>query len=184
MNFNSKTIFLTYPQCPLLSKEVCSTTLRNLLEQYQPRFVRVAHEHHVDDGDHLHCLVMLGTRCHTRNAGYFDILGYHPNIQAPRKVNDVYEYCGKDGDIIDWGEYTAPGTSKWDDLVASETSEDFWTNAKSISRDYVINHERLEYYANKHYAKVVQPYVPDPTFEFSPDPIMTNWVENELNKVS
>jgi len=47
-------------------------------------------------------------------------------------------------------------------------------------RDYVLNHERLEYFGKKHFAEKKEPYV-SPFTEFRLPEIVTRWFETEFN---
>jgi len=117
------TFFLTYPRCELDHNDII-----NGLQQVKPVvWARVARERHQDQGLHIHAIVRFDGRVRTRgNARIFDIGGHHPNIQVPRAIKHVLEYCAKDGDFRDYG--TPPtGKSKsglYDTLVQAAKSGD------------------------------------------------------------
>jgi len=47
-------------------------------------------------------------------------------------------------------------------------------------RDFILNHEKLEYFAAKHFAKQKEPYVSLFT-DFVIPPVVTNWLTNDFN---
>lgn len=154
----SKTIFLTYPRCDLDKQHVLATLVATLTP-WGPH-IRVSREHHEDGGFHLHAFIRLDRKPNFRLASVFDIDGYHPNIDSRiRDPKATFDYVSKDGDYCDHG---APGTltTKWASVLSASTVEDFWTTVCEVSpKDYVINHERLEYYALKKFADVGTAYV-------------------------
>lgn len=97
---DATTFFLTYPQT-----DISHDTLYNFLQSIKPVvWARVAREAHEDGSPHLHCIVRFGARVKTRsNMALFDVEGRHPNIQVPRRIKDVLEYCAKDGNFQDYG---------------------------------------------------------------------------------
>lgn len=94
------TFFLTYPQ-----SDFDHDTVHNALQLVKPVvWARVARERHEDGNWHIHAIVRFGARVRgSTNARIFDIEGRHPNIQVPRRIKDVLEYCAKDGDYRDYG---------------------------------------------------------------------------------
>lgn len=48
------------------------------------------------------------------------------------------------------------------------------------ARDYVLNHERLEYFGRKHFAEIKTPYVPLFT-DFVLPLAVKNWIDDEFN---
>nr|WPR18792.1 MAG: hypothetical protein [Crogonang virus 111] len=97
---DAKGWFLTYPQCSLHKEEVLATLkmLRPGLKQ-----VLVSSELHSDGHPHLHCYLYYETKWSCRNEKYFDIQGFHPNIQAAKSLKAVELYIKKDGDFIQEG---------------------------------------------------------------------------------
>lgn len=66
-------------------------------------------------------LISLQRKFRTRNERYFDLDDgrggrFHPNIQSPRNLPDVYEYVTKDGDYLEEGDKPSvllpPGQSR------------------------------------------------------------------------
>jgi len=97
---DATTFFLTYAQSDLQHQQVYDA-----LQSIKPVvWARVAREAHEDGNPHIHVIVRFGARVKTRsNARVFDIMGRHPNIQVVRRINDVLEYCAKDGNYQDFG---------------------------------------------------------------------------------
>ena len=57
---NTKTVFLTYPQCSAKKEELRDFLVANYdVEKYV-----IAHEEHKDGGDHLHALVRFTKKVH------------------------------------------------------------------------------------------------------------------------
>jgi len=46
-------------------------------------------------------MLQYATPVNTRNSRYFDIEGYHPNVQSARRPKDVLAYIRKDGTFLD-----------------------------------------------------------------------------------
>jgi len=154
----SKHILLTYPRCDV-DKNDLLVDLVALLLPHTPH-IRVARELHEDGSPHLHAYIRLERKPNIRTERFFDLRGHHPNIDGRiRDPQATFNYVSKDGDYCDHGQ---PGslTHKWQDILLATTAEDFWTTVKEVSpKDYVVNHERLEYFASKHYAAVSSVYV-------------------------
>lgn len=47
-------------------------------------------------------------------------------------------------------------------------------------RDYILNHERLEYFGKKHFIEKKEPYV-SPFTDFILPPLVQNWLDSEFN---
>jgi len=93
---HARTFFLTYPHCDL-----GSDILRDFLvtERGVSRYI-VCNELHEDGSPHLHALIIYDKAKRITNDGYFNIRGYHPNIQRGRNTKAIFEYCRKDGNYI------------------------------------------------------------------------------------
>lgn len=91
---DSKYLFLTYPKCPL-AKEDMLKHLEFKLRRFSPTYIGVSQELHQDGTEHLHCLVQLSKRCCIRRCEFFDLLNYHPNVQAARDCIKIYDYISK-----------------------------------------------------------------------------------------
>lgn len=97
---DATTFFLTWPQSDFTHDQV-----HEFLQSIKPVvWARVGLERHESGDPHCHAIVRFGSRVKTRsNVRLFDILGRHPNIQVPRRIKDVLEYVGKDGNFKDYG---------------------------------------------------------------------------------
>lgn len=73
---------------------------------------RVCAELHANGEPHLHALLLLHGCLQTRNPRYFDIEGYHCNMQAARSAKAVSAYIKKGGDFIDDGDVGATGDAE------------------------------------------------------------------------
>lgn len=103
MQINNAKFFLTYPKCTLTKEEVLQKLpLREDIREYV-----ISQEKHMDGTDHIHCVVHYSNRIRTRDARYFDIDGFHPNIKTLKTKADLARtsrYVVKDGNFITEGE--------------------------------------------------------------------------------
>lgn len=149
---NAKNILLTYAQCAEPKED-----LLEHLKQFGDGFIRVGHELHQDGGHHLHAVMRFTEPVRTKSQKFFDWRGFHPNIVGCRNPDKATEYAGKDGDFIDYGEN--PTKKSWASLC-SGTEADFWNGVKTdYARDYVLNLEKLQYFATAHFKKEIPQYV-------------------------
>lgn len=169
----AKNLLLTYAQCPEPKED-----LLNFLKSIGDGFIRVGRELHTDGHYHLHACMRMDNPVRTKNERFFDWKGYHPNIVACRAPQRAMEYAGKDGDFIDSG--ILPSTGGWADACGAQSSDEFWNLMKNNHpRDYIINHEKLEYYANKKFKKDIGPYEPQHT-EFIVPVELEYWADQNL----
>lgn len=170
----AKNIFLTYPQCPL-SKTTLLQHLQVLLCD-KVSFIKISQEHHEDQQLHLHALILCHTKLHIRDASFFDLLNYHPNVQAARDVQASLRYLDKE-DPEPLCDGDAPQIKrKWSEALEATSKEEYMKTVAEISpRDFQINHERIEYFANKKFKTEVQPYVPK-VFTSIP-PLVQQWLD-------
>ena len=124
-------------------------------------------------------------KCNITNNRYFDVNGFHPNVQSAKDPLACLDYVKKDGDFIIHGE---PGLgldprSSWADAIAAATRDDFLSAVRSsYPRDYVINYDKIISFAESHYKPVEVPYQPSFT-EFNVDdlfPELTEWVDTNI----
>jgi len=157
-NFNAKNCFATYPQSAGLTKARLLEFFKSVAETV---YVVVGEELHDDEGLHFHVLACWDSKVHRRDARWLDVDGFHPNIQVPRKISEVADYCKKDGDFVEEGEL--PKTKRdWSVVVAAETRADMMLAVKEIApRDLVLNLEKLEYYASKRWRSEAVVYTPE-----------------------
>ena len=99
---STKTLFLTYPQCPI-EKEDALQQLQWILPNQITEYV-VARENHEDGNHHLHVFLRLDRKCETRNSRFFDLTGedrtYHGNYQGARSIKAVIKYVTKYQDYL------------------------------------------------------------------------------------
>lgn len=89
--FNAATIFLTYPQCSLTREQL----LEELHKLFEIKEYVVAQELHQDGQPHLHAFLKLERKINKRTSNFADVLGFHPNITAPRSIKAVILYVEK-----------------------------------------------------------------------------------------
>ncbi len=93
-----KKFFLTFPQNEE-TKESLAARLHTEFKDNLDAFV-IAHEHHVDGGDHLHVMLHLKEKLESRDRTYFDCLGIkHGNYQKQKSQGNDYSvllYCSKE----------------------------------------------------------------------------------------
>ena len=182
---NAKNVFLTYPRCTLPKEDL----LQHLLSLFPESTIRVGHELHRDEGDHLHAFIANKQPIRLKGdtaKSHFDFRGHHPNIQSARKPKECLNYCGKDGDYIDSAAFDLEPTKRcWSDVIKAESaSEALALSLELFPRDYVLNHEKLEYFINKHFKVEIPAYIPDPEqlFNITNYPDLTTWL-NQREKV-
>lgn len=186
--FNSKSAFLTYPQCPLTSQQL----LDYLRVTYTIREYLICQEDHQirdDDanaGTHLHAYVVFDRKLDIARVDLFDIvhdgITYHPNIQRPRSKKAVTEYIQKDGNYIT----NIEEKETWADAVKATNREDFFAIIERADpRSYVLYHDKLAAYADAKWAPVLEPeQIPDTaSFTNIPDEL-TDWVNTEVSKLN
>lgn len=111
---DATTFFLTYAQSDFTNEYL----LQHLQSIKPVVWARVARERHADGSPHSHAIVRFGARVKTRsNMGLFDLDGRHPNIQVPRGIKTVLEYCAKGGDYLDHGALPAEPGAVYDLLA-------------------------------------------------------------------
>lgn len=92
--FKGKKVGLTFPQCPLsLNQVLVALEPRLGIKQYT-----IARELHKDGNQHIHAYFLLDKELDTKNARFFDIDNFHPNIIHPQKGWE--SYIMKNGQFI------------------------------------------------------------------------------------
>jgi len=175
--YNARKVFLTYPRCDLPMQDMLeSLTIIKPYAQYC-----ISQEAHQDGGRHLHVLLSYSSPINTTNERYFDVQGHHPNITKPRDVRDVLKYIKKDGTFLeDW-----PIKRGYNDILeqASDKASFMALIKENQPKDFVLNQERIEYYADKYYQRPASPY--QQIFEPKPwvlPPEINQWVSEEFPK--
>nr|AVH79771.1 RepA [Alfalfa leaf curl virus] len=198
-----KSIFLTYPQCPLIPIFVIDY-LYQLLKNFNPTYARVCTENHASGEPHLHCLVQTDKKFDIKNPRFFDIKdprgrdevnfgSFHPNCQVPRRDADVADYIAKGGQFEERGILKAgrrsPKKSRdtiWAAILNESTSKSEFL--ARVQRDqpfiWATQLRNLEYAANSKWADPVPVYEPRfRDFPNVPEPIR-EWAEQNLYCVS
>lgn len=106
---DATSFFLTYPQSDFTHEQVYEFlgTIKPVV------WCRVAIESHEDGQPHVHAVVKFACRVRTRgDMRVFDLVGRHPNVQVPRGIKAVLEYCAKGGNFRDFGHVPSFQASK------------------------------------------------------------------------
>lgn len=175
--FNSKSVFLTYPQANTLTFELISDKLKQ--EGFNDYVI--AKENHEDGNIHFHAFAERTSRFQSRDQHVFDINNYHPNIQSPRSRKDVIKYVTKDGDYITSDGFVLNKTKRkyCDILKDSKTKEEFYSGLlEEYSRDFVLHNDNIVAFAEKHFKKD-DTYVPRYT-EFNVPPLLDEYMTTEF----
>lgn len=97
---NAKSVFLTYPQCDL-TKELMMNYLASL--KHECSYIIVCEEKHEDGSPHLHAVLKFKKKVDIRSESFFDINGFHPNIQTTKNINASIQYCKKEKCYLEEG---------------------------------------------------------------------------------
>lgn len=62
-----------------------------------PQSLLVAQELHEDGNTHYHVYISFSVKKNVKKQEYFDVDGFHCNVQAARSAWGVIEYCTKNG---------------------------------------------------------------------------------------
>lgn len=90
---NAQHFALTYSQCGDLSKD---EVLAYITEKRPVDHVVCGLEKHEDGGNHIHVYVRFTKKINVKSERFFDVDGYHPNIQAMRDPRKWYNYVTKE----------------------------------------------------------------------------------------
>ena len=93
LNFFAKKFFLTYPQCDLPKQELLDALSSN--PDRPIIWAVLSRELHEDGNPHLHVALEFKAAIRFRRADYFDVAGYHPNIQSMRFLWKCLDYVTK-----------------------------------------------------------------------------------------
>lgn len=91
-DLRAKSLAITYPQCKL-SKEMVLSHLGVLHKDAV--YIIVAAETHKDGNPHLHACVLLPKPFRTKRARFWDLEGFHPNVQGIRSIPKWLDYIKK-----------------------------------------------------------------------------------------
>ena len=90
---NSKTLFLTYPKCPILPEDA----FKILTGKVPVDKAVVGQEHHQDGDFHLHAYLALQKKVDIRDPHKLDLDTYHGKYESARDTVKVVRYCTKEG---------------------------------------------------------------------------------------
>lgn len=183
---NARNFFITYPQSTALPHGLVH---QHLVDFKDGNIVYSSREQHEDGQYHHHALVQFLVRYNCRNERAFDIehegIVYHPNIQACRSIPDSNTYIGKDGVTLgDPIPTVGEGRRNvYAELLAEATdAKTFMQLAEERdTKNFVLNHDRLESFAAKRWGKWEEPEDPEYTVFANVPEQMTDWVTTQLN---
>lgn len=183
---NARNFFVTYPQSTALPHGLVHQHLTDFKEG---NVVYSCREPHEDGEFHHHAFVQFARRYNCRNERAFDIEHegriFHPNIQPVKSIQGSNTYIGKNR--VTLGEPIATVGEERRNVYAELLGEA--TDARSFmqlaeerdTKNFVLNHDRLESFAAKRWGKWEEPEEPEfVNFSNVPEE-MTNWVNDELN---
>lgn len=182
----AKNVFLTYPHCPLSKEDLLALLLaKGGLPTVQ--YHTIAIEAHQDGTPHLHAILSFSSKLTTRDARFFDVVSddvtYHPNVQTVRSVRNSIEYVKKDGNYISThpSDVGSSSQQRWATILDAETRDAFLQRARELDpKEYVLRHDAIVSFAEKHYAPIAEPYVPNPDYNFILPDTITQWLDTEF----
>ena len=178
--FKAKNIFLTYPNCPLHKNDV-STQLKVILHRHNITYILVCEETHASGEPHVHAMVQLDKQFETKNCRFFDIymgplhpqqgptVRYHPNIEPLHSPTASQKYLKKSGNFYEDGVFNNKKRSPsknpnaiWKDILDTASDlNDFLAKVKDQRpQDFVLRWPAISSFANDHYKRVVEPFMP------------------------
>lgn len=142
----------------------------------------ISKELHADGTPHLHAYFNFERKLNLLNERCFDLprldgegedgqTTWHPNIERPRSDKHVVTYVKKDDDYIasdNIDELIKNGEETYGSIIKkAKTSTEFMSLvATSYARDYVLNHEKIEYFCQKTFGQTRTEYVSPPGMLF------------------
>lgn len=180
-----QTFFLTYPQCNLSHEDIKTDLFAKQIPRFTIKQYLIAKENHATEGTHFHVYLKLDKKFNCTTQAWFDIRGFHPNIQAARSPAKVVTYCAKDNDYIKSDDLEIDNKLTWAQMDQDITTvKQFMNNVHDNYPDkYWLNYDRLKSAAMQHFR-------PDAVEEPIPlelpaitTPAMDKWVNEELPSV-
>lgn len=195
--YDARQYFLTYPKCG--DKEGVFHFLKTVgTGANSVTFVQVVKETHEDDTPHLHAFLQFSTdrtinlKSDCRIFDYcVGAARYHPNIQLLADPEATLEYFAKeDKEPLTFGTPRLKRKAKSDDrsedwrsLLAQPSREEFFKAAECLKpRDFVLNYEKLEYFARERYATNVPYENPFDAEDFKLPAEVKTWLKEEFIK--
>lgn len=188
---NSKTLFLTYAQCPIPWEDFVSLLFDLPVLANLNGYV-VSSEEHADGGLHYHCLLSNSQPVRIRDPHLLDVswngVNYHPNIQSPRHIRECYEYVTKGEEV--WEDLgalqrrvTSCGNTWADALAAADFEEACEIIQRYYPREWILYGDRIRTNLRHQFPEPVQ-QIQFPTFppqSFNAPTVLTDWVRDHLN---
>jgi len=181
--FSALRVLLTYSQVNDLTKE---DVLYTLQERYGIERYTLGEEIHADGGRHIHAVLVFSDKVDSRDVTLFDINDgtkvHHPNIKPIQRgkahLERAEQYVIKE-DPVPYQNWE-PKLS-WGDLLdrAATATEFFDLCRKNYPRDYIMNLQRLEYVARKHFPNCPNtiPEGWEPSYDHSVPGELSAWEE-------
>jgi len=150
----------------------------------------IAREAHADGGTHFHVLLDFGRKRRGRRHDTFDVDGHHANITPSRgKPGEAWDYVTKFGDVVagglerPGGGGDSPSPSKWAEIVAAESREQFLGLVERLDpRALVLNHSNIMRFADWRFRVDPAPYETPPElwFDTANFPSLGAWVDENI----
>lgn len=170
----STRFFLTYPQCPI-QPQVLLAHIRTLTTPVLLGYcICTENAERVDtnadeqeDGGtrvtshiHVHAYLHFEQQLQVSSSRFFDLQGYHPNIQSVRSGRAVQQYVRKGGSYI--SSHDLPELRPtWGTLLQANNGEEFLSLVREhYPRDYAFNRDRLRSFASAHWGRTSTPSPP------------------------
>nr|APZ86457.1 replication associated protein [Maize streak virus] len=180
--------FLTYPKCPE-NPEIACQMIWELVVRWIPKYILCAREAHKDGSLHLHALLQTEKPVRISDSRFFDINGFHPNIQSAKSVNRVRDYILKEPlAVFERGTFIprkSPFLGKSDsevkekkpskdeimrDIISHATSKEEYLSMiqKELPFDWSTKLQYFDYSANKLFPEIQEAFT-NPHPPSSPD---------------
>nr|AIY33701.1 RepA [Maize streak virus] len=199
--------FLTYPHCPENPEIVCQM-IWELVGRWTPKYIICAQEAHKDGDMHLHALLQTEKPVRITDSRFFDIEGFHPNIQSAKSVNKVRDYILKEplalferGTFIPRKSSFQGNPSKGNsekkpskdeimrEIISHSTSKPEYLSMirKEFPYDWATKLQYFEYSANKLFPEIQEEFI-SPHPPSSPDLLcnesIKDWLKPNIFQVS
>jgi len=196
-DIKSLTFFLTYPQANDLTFEDIKNCIvdndDNRFRQKPWKWIIGKENHEPTEGDenigiHYHCFFVYKEKIRIQDARYFDIKGFHSNIQAARSQRKVAQYCTKHGDFMksdNVDDLLAPKKPSWREISKrSMCPNDFMDQIhEHYTEKYFTHGPSIKTMAGERFKKPAERYLsPYPKESWRPTQAMMKWVNEEFVK--
>ena len=193
----AKSLLLTYSQTTEEQQDGFLHRKENHFEHVtnalgSPRLYRLGRELRHDDGTHFHVFVAWDKRISIQKECLLDFYGSHPNIKAIQRFPEyAWDYVGKDGDVIhELGgrpRKSVTLSSRCDSVMADalheQCKEKFLSTLRNRApRDYVLYHDAITSFANKHYSPSPRDNESPPIGTALPQPIIDWYNQSRIRE--